>query len=149
MIAETALSLVDYIPLLDAVKTSPTGVDETPEPEGGTSYGDQAKGVAEGFLGWAASKIPADATYDEKASEWKPEGLAKDFSDAVDTINKNVKTHWDAFDSDFATGLKEQVDTVESKNLLVVKGRTWPAATSLPATSTTRAATSTANPVSP
>lgn len=121
VIAETALSLVDYIPLLDAVKTKPTGIDETPEPEAGTSYGDQAKGAAEGFLGWAKDKIPEDAKYDEKASEWKPEGLAKDFSDAVDTINKNVKTHWDAFETDFVNGLKEQVDTIEKANLLVVK----------------------------
>ena len=34
VIAETALSLVDDIPLLDAVKTKPTGVDETPRARG-------------------------------------------------------------------------------------------------------------------
>ena len=121
VIAETALSLVDYIPLLDAVKTSPTGVDETPPAEGGEGYGEHAKGVAEGFLGWAKDKIPEDAKYDEKASEWKPEGLATDFSDAVDKINTHVKTHWDAFETDFVNGLKEQVDKIEGANLLVVK----------------------------
>ena len=32
-----------------------------------------------------------------------------------------MKTHWDAFETDFVNGLKEQVDTIESANLLVVK----------------------------
>ena len=39
----------------------------------------------------------------------------------MDRINTNVKTHWDAFETDFVNGLEEQVDKVEAANLLVVK----------------------------